>query len=557
MDWFQGRILIEKIAESVLATMPTQKPKKSKSEKVKIKVEPQEIKPLSHYVDDRLELIKQAFSCLKPKTIKAITPKFLQNKSLEDIQEQCLDEVLGISNKRLLAIINNSKCPTDTESSDDENDVERIVEHISLDEISSDEEMKAAKKKPVVKKEYSVLELLELQARARAIRSQLALEPVTKIELEEDEPETADQSSKEKEPNLETEKKSKSTKSVSSQSKLKNGNPSTSAPIKKVKEKIPDVNPGIKIKRNFRKRSEDKEEPKEKIKADHDRARESSPEVMTILASPETLCISSDEEEKVINGTKSPEKVSVTAPESVPEKAPTPVPEEPPEEGEICDETTSDAVTQDNVDEQIIEPECTESNKIVAIEEETLSKPEEIQPDKLESVNDDIDLQAEIDDKGEDDKMDDDCIDLECNDLMEDEPELSDKPIEESPNKQPPNETVNISDSSSEYENEEKRGDSASNDSKSESWNSRWLGSSKVSKILAESRINNSIRRKLKSSKLKKKMLEEEEAAVPSPVAEASQIDKDVEMDNVEVGSVSHYQKIIETEKPEDEEPKA
>lgn len=34
-------------------------------------------------------------------------------------------------------------------------------------------------------KQYSMLELLELQARARAIRSQLALEPVTKIELDD------------------------------------------------------------------------------------------------------------------------------------------------------------------------------------------------------------------------------------------------------------------------------------------------------------------------------------------------------------------------------------
>lgn len=50
--------------------MPTTHGKKAKEKKVKVKREPTEVKPLSEYVDDRLELIKQAFACLKPKTIK-------------------------------------------------------------------------------------------------------------------------------------------------------------------------------------------------------------------------------------------------------------------------------------------------------------------------------------------------------------------------------------------------------------------------------------------------------------------------------------------------------
>lgn len=49
-----------------------------------------------------------------------------QNKSLEQLQEICLEEVLGISKKRLLSIINGTKCPTDTESSDSDSDVEKV-----------------------------------------------------------------------------------------------------------------------------------------------------------------------------------------------------------------------------------------------------------------------------------------------------------------------------------------------------------------------------------------------------------------------------------------------
>ena len=61
--------------------MPTQKKKLKKaksSEKLKIKDEPFDIKPLGEYVDDRVELIKQAFMVVKSKRIKSLLPDFLQ-----------------------------------------------------------------------------------------------------------------------------------------------------------------------------------------------------------------------------------------------------------------------------------------------------------------------------------------------------------------------------------------------------------------------------------------------------------------------------------------------
>lgn len=54
----------------------------------------------------------------------------------------CLDEVLGVSKKRLLSIINSISCPTDTESSSDDSDTPKVIEdHISLSEISSDDDL--------------------------------------------------------------------------------------------------------------------------------------------------------------------------------------------------------------------------------------------------------------------------------------------------------------------------------------------------------------------------------------------------------------------------------
>jgi hypothetical protein len=104
--------------------MPTKKNKEDEDK----------LQPLSHYVKDRLELTKQMFSCLKTKQIKSRLPPNLQNKSVARIQQIVLDEILGISSKRLLSIINSTKCPLDTASDSD-------YEYVSLSDISSDSDI--------------------------------------------------------------------------------------------------------------------------------------------------------------------------------------------------------------------------------------------------------------------------------------------------------------------------------------------------------------------------------------------------------------------------------
>lgn len=79
---------------------------------------------LAYLIEDRVGLVKQIFQLLDSKTVKAMAPDFLAGQSAESLQEYCLDELLGISNKRLLSVIDETKCPTDTEDSD--SDVEKI-----------------------------------------------------------------------------------------------------------------------------------------------------------------------------------------------------------------------------------------------------------------------------------------------------------------------------------------------------------------------------------------------------------------------------------------------
>lgn len=214
-------------------------------------------------------------------------------------------------------------------------------------------------------KKMSVLELLELQARARAIRSQLALEPVTKIELDsdnEDEVESVAAS---------TSRSSKPTPSNSnplpkpSTSNVNNGESNAT----KV-QKEPEIKP-VRLKRNFRQRQcsdyeeddEDNETPPEKdvvketatpevvpaeivpivikppeivdpipstaveqpVSTSPTKERSPSPDIITIVPSPETLCISSDSENedqqflkriKASNYIKMPEVTRETRPET-------------------------------------------------------------------------------------------------------------------------------------------------------------------------------------------------------------------------------------------------
>lgn len=77
--------------------MPTESRKKKstnveKKSLLSIKKEADDVKPLEHYVDDRIELIKQIFGTLKSKTIESIIPEFLQvnkneNRNIRFLQE--------------------------------------------------------------------------------------------------------------------------------------------------------------------------------------------------------------------------------------------------------------------------------------------------------------------------------------------------------------------------------------------------------------------------------------------------------------------------------------
>lgn len=204
----------------------------------------------------------------------------------------------------------------------------------------------------------SVLELLELQARARAIRSQLAMEPITKIEVKsDDDDEPSEQSSKDK---IGKEKRShKSTNSGKRKSseltKETNRAQSQTQSNGKAAKVASAPQKKIKLKRNYRNPTKSPEkqletEPAatkqpEVIEESH-KSRSASPDVIPIPAEPETLLISDSTDEDEEKQAPKKQETNAVEVESQPPVEPEPEELSEPEEGEVRDDIDAKADTE-------------------------------------------------------------------------------------------------------------------------------------------------------------------------------------------------------------------
>lgn len=178
-------------------------------------------------------------------------------------------------------------------------------------------------------KQYSMLELLELQARARAIRSQLALEPVTKIELEDSDSDTPISST-----NNVSAKSNEISNITDNGENHKEAKPSAAKPL----TEAPKPSRPIRLKRNFRQRQEHQNddtphanenetlrEPtppktveliqKEEKKSEVEPAVPNDDDIIPIVQEQEILCISSsDSDDEQRSKPKQPKKTYIQMP---------------------------------------------------------------------------------------------------------------------------------------------------------------------------------------------------------------------------------------------------
>ncbi|XP_050421424.1 uncharacterized protein LOC126833890 isoform X2 [Adelges cooleyi] len=149
-----------------------------------------DIYPLSHYVDDPEELIRQVFTIVRGKRLARLVPPELKDMTLEELKADCLIQLLSMSKKRVLATLNGR----DLELSSDSDDTLVISKNKRLQHNTSsmvkrsqkEKKKKSLKKKrngsssdsdkPAIKEGKTLLEILELEMRAKAIRALLGPE---------------------------------------------------------------------------------------------------------------------------------------------------------------------------------------------------------------------------------------------------------------------------------------------------------------------------------------------------------------------------------------------
>ena len=56
-----------------------------------------ELYPISHYANDREEMINQVFSVIKGNKLKSMLPPFLADLDVDEVKALCLEQVIDLS----------------------------------------------------------------------------------------------------------------------------------------------------------------------------------------------------------------------------------------------------------------------------------------------------------------------------------------------------------------------------------------------------------------------------------------------------------------------------
>ncbi|PSN45788.1 hypothetical protein C0J52_10760 [Blattella germanica] len=77
-----------------------------------------ELHSIGYYINDREEMINQMFSIIKPDKIRAMLPPILKDSSMQELKAYCLEELLGMSAKRINSVLEGRELETSSESDD-------------------------------------------------------------------------------------------------------------------------------------------------------------------------------------------------------------------------------------------------------------------------------------------------------------------------------------------------------------------------------------------------------------------------------------------------------
>lgn len=115
-----------------------------------------EMYPISHYINDREEMINQVFSVIKGAKLKSMLPPFLVDLELDELKGLCLEQLIGMSKKRISCVlagqemVESSDTDDDSDANSDDTDVEDTGRVSAEPRKPSLEEAELREKKSVV-----------------------------------------------------------------------------------------------------------------------------------------------------------------------------------------------------------------------------------------------------------------------------------------------------------------------------------------------------------------------------------------------------------------------
>ncbi|KAL7648818.1 UNVERIFIED_CONTAM: hypothetical protein RMT77_000725 [Armadillidium vulgare] len=149
-----------------------------------------ELYSLTHYADDEEELVAQMFATIKGSKLEAMMPPILKEIPLIDVQQLCLHELRGMSQRRILSIINgqemsgsssedsdSEKKPIESnENIENENDDSKVP-NVTIKIEPESEDLLTGKDlselENINESNLTTLDILELEMRAKLIKTML------------------------------------------------------------------------------------------------------------------------------------------------------------------------------------------------------------------------------------------------------------------------------------------------------------------------------------------------------------------------------------------------
>ncbi|GFG36386.1 hypothetical protein Cfor_01761 [Coptotermes formosanus] len=96
----------------------------------------EELYPIGYYINDREEMINQMFSVIKGSKLRAMLPPILKDSTIDELKSQCLDELLGMSSKRIHSVLEGRELETSSDSDEASSSPENGKFSMSDDDVT-------------------------------------------------------------------------------------------------------------------------------------------------------------------------------------------------------------------------------------------------------------------------------------------------------------------------------------------------------------------------------------------------------------------------------------